>query len=94
MAKVMMRDISPDLSEEELEVLDALDSREIVYDEDSPKMTPEMLSQFHRFDQIPVRVSDSDMKKIRKISKEPRIILSKLLTMAINDPEMIKKCSV
>ena len=60
MQKVMMRDVLPELSEEELKELEALDDREIVYDEESPQMTPEMLSQFHRFEQTPVCKSESD----------------------------------
>ncbi len=85
MAKIMMRDLSPELSEEELKDLDALDGREIVYDEDCPEMTSTQLAQFHRFDQIPISVSDSDMKKVRALSNKPRLLLK--LDEGIDDLE-------
>lgn len=94
MAKIMMRDLSPELTDKEKKELDSLEGRDIVYDDESPRMTEKELSEFHRFDQIPITVSDNDMRKVRSLKGEPRLILSKLLTMAINDPEMIRKCQV
>ena len=93
MAKIMMRDLSPELTEDELRELDALDEREITYDEESPEMSKDMLAQFHRFDQVPVRISDSDMKKVKAMNGEPGRILSRLLNLAINDTEMLRKCA-
>ena len=56
MAKVTVTGISPELTAKEIQELEALEDREIVYDDDSPRMTEQMLAQFHSFDYIPLRI--------------------------------------
>ena len=56
MVKVTMTGISTELTAQELEELEALESREITYDDDSPRMTEHMLAQFHSFDYNPLRI--------------------------------------
>ena len=41
-------DINRDLTEEELKVLEAAEAMPIVYDEDSPELSDEELTQFKR----------------------------------------------
>ncbi len=52
MGSVYMRDISTKLTDEELEELKAAESKPIVYDEDCPQMTEEMLKQFRPFKEV------------------------------------------
>ena len=60
MAKVTMTNISTELSEKELQELEDLENRDIEYDIDSPRMTEDMLKQFHRFNVLPMTI---DSKK-------------------------------
>ena len=48
MAKMKYSEIKYDLSNEELKELEDAAARAIVFDEDSPEMTPEVLKQFKR----------------------------------------------
>ena len=54
MAKVMMSEISAELTAEELREIEAASQRPVIYDEDCPEMTDEMLEQFHDFKAIPI----------------------------------------
>ena len=49
MAKISMSDISPELTPEELQELEAAEKMPVIFDEDCPEMTEKMLQQFHRF---------------------------------------------
>ncbi|MBQ7918539.1 MAG: BrnA antitoxin family protein [Lachnospiraceae bacterium] len=76
--------------------------RPIVFDEDCPELTDEQLEEFQRVAQerrkarqkqvLTLRVSASTMKKAKALGKGYTGILSRLLEMALDDPEMIKKC--
>ena len=46
MVQISFRELNAELSEEELRDLDNAETLGVVYDEDSPEMTPEMLKQF------------------------------------------------
>ena len=46
MVKMSFNNLSKELSKEELQEVEAAAARTIIYDEESPEMTPEMLSQF------------------------------------------------
>ncbi len=51
MAKMSFKDLDRKLTEAELQELEDAVARSIVFDEESPEMTPEMLSQFKRIKQ-------------------------------------------
>ena len=51
MAKMSFKDLDRKLTEAELQELEDAAARSIVFDEESPEMTPEMLSQFKRIKQ-------------------------------------------
>ena len=51
MAKMSFKDLDRKLTEAELQELEDATARSIVFDEQSPEMTPEMLSQFKRIKQ-------------------------------------------
>ena len=52
MAKISMSDISPELTPEELQELEAAEKMPVIFDEDCPEMTEKMLQQFHRMDSV------------------------------------------
>lgn len=92
MAKVMMSEVSDELTAEEIQEIEAASQRPVTYDEDSPEMTDEMLKQFHGFNTVPINVSPASMKKAKSFGKNYLGILARLLDLAINDPDMVKKC--
>ena len=53
MGRVLMSEVSSDLTAEEMQEIEALEERPIVFDEDCPEMTDEMLEQFHAFHTVP-----------------------------------------
>ena len=46
MAEIIMNSLSPELSKDELEELEAAEKLPIIYDEDSPELTDDQLRQF------------------------------------------------
>lgn len=46
MAEIIMNSLSPELSKDELEELEAAEKLPITYDEDSPELTDDQLRQF------------------------------------------------
>lgn len=55
MRKGMMNSLSAELTPEEVEELEAAEKMPIVFDEDCPEMTSDMLKQFHRTDMVMVK---------------------------------------
>lgn len=51
MVKINFDELNSELSAEELRELEDAATRKIVFDEESPEMTPEMLKQFKRMKQ-------------------------------------------
>lgn len=45
---MILKDLCSELTEEELLELEAAEDKPVIYDEDCPEMTEEMLSQFKR----------------------------------------------
>lgn len=91
MAMITMTGLSHELTEDERKELDALEGREIIYDDDSPRMTEKMLSQFHRFSTIPIAIDSSNYDIIRSFGKDYQGILSQLLNLALKDANMVQK---
>lgn len=92
MAKVMMNSMPPELTPEEMAELDAAEKMPIVFDDDCPEMTSEMLNQFHRVNTVTIGISPSNMKKVKSFGADYSKILSNLLDLALNDAELVKKC--
>lgn len=75
---------------------------DIVFDEDSPEITEEMMEQFRRVAKekreerqkqvLTLRVSTETMKKAKSLGKGYTGILSRILEYALNDPEIIRRC--
>ncbi len=99
MVKMTFKEISPELTEEEIQELQAAESKPTVYDEDSPEMTMEQLQEFKRMNRenrtkptVSLRLSPATLKKARQYGKGYTGFLSRLLDAAINDEELVKKC--
>ena len=92
MARVMMNSLTAELTPEEVAELEAAEKMPITFDEDCPEMTSEMLKQFHRMDMVTVKLSPSNMTKVRSWGEDYSKILSHLLDLALNDAELVKKC--
>ena len=99
MVKMTYKELSPELTEEEVRELEAAELRSPVYDEESPEMTMEQLQEFKRMNHenrtkptISLRLSPVTLKKARQYGKGYTGFLSRLLDAAINDEELVKKC--
>ena len=62
-AKVMMDSLPAQLTPEEIADLEAAEKMPITFDEDRPEMTSDMLKQFHRMDNVTIKISPSNMKR-------------------------------
>lgn len=97
--KISVNELTSELTQEELQDLEAAAKKTTVYDEDSPEMTQEMLMQFKRMNKeernkltISLRLSPNTLNKAKSLGKGYTSVLSRLLDLAINDEEMLKKC--
>lgn len=89
-AKVMMDSLPAQLTPEEIADLEAAEKMPITFDEDRPEMTSDMLKQFHRMDNVTIKISPSNMKKIRALGSDPVRILSRLIDLALDDADLVK----
>lgn len=87
-----MHSLPAELTPEEIAELNAAEKMPIVFDEDCPEMTDDMLKQFHRTNNITIKLSPENMKKIKSLGSDYTKILSNLLDLALNDTELLKKC--
>ena len=97
--KMTFDEINTDLTPEELLELEEAEKKTPVFDEDSPAMTAEQLMQFKRINHenrtkptVSLRITPSTLKKAKQYGKGYTGLLSRLLDLAINDEEMIRKC--
>lgn len=92
----------PKLTREQKKEIKTAAKRPIVFDEDCPELTEEQLAELGRLARernrerqkqvLTLRVSANTMKKAKSLGRGYTSILSRLLEMALDDPEMIKKC--
>lgn len=90
------------LTPEQEKELDALENRTIVFDEDCPELTPEQLKQMaaiakeqrmkRRRPVITLRVAPETLAKAKATGKGYTGFMSRLLDLAINNPDMVKRC--
>ena len=99
MAKMTLNELNTELTAEELQELQAAEDKHPVFDEDSPKMTFEQLMQFKRMNQenrrkptISLRISPATLKKAKQYGKGYTGFLSRLLDVAIDDEELVRRC--
>lgn len=94
-----MNEIDAALTAEEWTELEAAERKEPVFDEDSPEMTAEMLTQFKRMSSaernkqtVSLRLSPKTLKIAKAYGKGYTSFLSRLLDAAIHDEHLVKKC--
>ena len=90
------------LTPEQEKELDALENRPIIFDEDCPELTPEPLKQMaaiakeqrvkRRRSIITLRVAPETLAKAKATGKGYTGFMSRLLDLAINNPDMVKRC--
>ena len=98
MVKMTMNELSQELTAEELRELEAAEKKDPVFDDDSPMMMREQLMQFKRINHenrtkptISLRISPATLKKAKQYGKGYTGFMSRLLDLAIMDPEMVQK---
>ena len=99
MVTISMNELSYELTDNERKELEDAARKPVVYDEDCPELTEEMLDQFKRANReervkqiVSLRLSPDTLKKAKALGKGYTSILSRLLDLAINDTELLKKC--
>ena len=88
-------------SKQQTEMLNKLEGRPIVHDDDCPELTEEELSQFRRISDarneerrkqtVCLRLSPQAIKKAKSLGKGYTSVLSRILESALNDNETIKR---
>ena len=83
-------------------MLEALENRPIVYDEDSPELTDEQVSKMMAIAEqqraerkrqlITIRVSPETLRTAKSLGKGYTGIMGRILDLAMKDPDMIRKC--
>lgn len=99
MVRMNFEELNNQLNKEELMELEEAAARSIVFDEESPEMTPEMLQQFKRMKQkgrtkqtASIRLSEKAQKFTRAYGKGYTSFLSRLIDAALDDASLVKKC--
>lgn len=91
------------LTSVELAELEAAEKKSAIYDDDDcPELTDEQLSVFaaiakkrreeRRKMLVSIRLSPETFEKAKKLGRGYNGILSRLLDMALSNPDMVKKC--
>ena len=101
MEKIKISELKP-LTNAEKNIIKQAALKEITYDEDCPAIAPELLEEFkavvkeqrarRRKNIIALSVSDSTMEKAKALGPGYSEILSRMLDLCLNDPNIIKKC--
>ena len=94
-------DITKPLTNEQIKMLDELETRPIVFDEDCPELTEEQLAEFHRVSEIrkeerrkktvTIRLSSKSLSKAKSLGKGYTSVLSRILEEALDDDDLIRK---
>ena len=99
MVKMSVKELDSSLSKEELSELENAAARAIVFDDESPEMTPDMLNQFKRLKQknrtkqtASIRLSEKAQKFSKSYGKGYTSFLSRLIDAALDDAALVKKC--
>ena len=101
MSKVKMsfNDMNMDVSEDEMKELEVAENKPATFDEDCPEMTMDQLMQFKRINHdnrtkptVSLRISPSTLQKAKQYGKGYTGFLSRLLDLAIEDDNLIRKC--
>ena len=99
MAKMTLNELTNELTEQEIIELEAAEKMALELDEDSPAMTMDQLMKFKRTNHrkrtkptVSLRISQNTLSKAKRFGKGYTGFLSRLLDLAIDDPELVRKC--
>ena len=99
MVKMKFEELNPDLSKEELLELEEAAARAVVFDDESPEMTPEMLAQFKQMKKkgrtkqtASIRLSEKAQRFSKSYGKGYTSFLSRLIDAALDDTALVRKC--
>ena len=92
MAMITMHSVPALLTEQELMELNEAEKKTIVFDEDSPELTEGQLKQFHKMQDVTIRISPETFKQIKELQVDVSVFLTQLIDAAIQNQELVKKC--
>ena len=99
MVKMSFKELDSKLSNEELRELEDVAARTIIFDDDSPEMTAEMLKQFKQMKQkgrvkqtASIRLSEKAQRFSKSYGKGYTSFFSRLIDAALDDATLVKKC--
>ena len=97
--KMDTRNLITELTAEEKQELENAEKKEPVFDDESPLLMKEQLMQFKRINRenrtkptISLRISPETLKKAKQYGKGYTGLLSRLLDIAIDDEDLVRKC--
>lgn len=90
-------DFSKPLTPEQIKMLEDMNQKPIVSDEDCPELTDEQLSKAYRASEkenqsVLVSLSPKSMEKAKSLGKSYPSVLSSLLEKVLNNNELLKQC--
>lgn len=90
------------LTEEQLKELEAMDKMPIIIEEDCPEITEEEYEKYlelakqrreeRRKPLVSIRLSPETYERAKKLGKGYTGVLSRLLDVALSNPEMVRRC--
>ena len=90
-------DVSQPLTPEQIKMLEEVEKRPIVFDEDCPELTDEQLSKCYRASNrnkqsVTVSLSPQSMEKAKSLGTNSAAVLSQLLERLLNNDNLLKQC--
>ena len=95
-------DVSAPLTPEQIKMLEEMDKRPVVPDEDSPAYSKEELIRLKKLAEqkrtekqsqvVTVRLSDKSMEKAKSLGTNSSSVLSQLLERVLNNDNLLKQC--
>lgn len=94
-------DLNKPLTDEQIEMLNALSERPVAPDEECPELTATQLAMFRRISEtsrderrkqsVTLRLSPQALRRARSLGKGYTSVLSRILENALNDPDEIRR---
>lgn len=100
--KISNIDVEKNPSKEQIEMLELAALQQPGFDEDCPELTEEELAKFQRISEerkrerrkqvLTLRVSPATLAKAKSLGAGYSGVLSRMLDICLDDPEMIRRC--
>ena len=95
-------DVNAPLTKEQKDMVKRAKKKPVVYDDDSPELTDEELSEFRRVSDlrkaerrkqtVTIRLSSKALNKAKSLGKGYTSVLSRILEEALDDNDLIRRC--